>query len=244
MNYRVLVVDDEPLARERLKRLLLEHADFKCIAEAGDGNAAVSWLQQFKADVVLLDIQMPGLDGLQTAEKLNDLEHPPVVIFCTAYDDHAVSAFRVDAADYLLKPIRKEELARALSRAIERLERRAALPESAARTHLSARTPQGLILIPVDDVLYFSADQKYVSVHYVQDGGLREILIDDSLKQLEEEFPQHFLRIHRSTLVAVKRISCLESVDDGVILSLKELETPLPVSRRHVAGVKRFIKRV
>lgn len=240
MSYRVLLVDDEPLARERLKRLMLEHADFTCIAEAGDGAAAVSWLQQFKADVVLLDIQMPGLDGLQAAEKIGELDHPPVIIFCTAYDDHAVSAFRVNAADYLLKPIRKEDLARALCRAVERLERLAAAPETAARTHISARTPQGLSLIPVDDVIFFSADQKYVSVHHL--GG--ETLIDDSLKQLEEEFPQHFLRIHRSTLVAVDRICRLENTDDGVNLWLKDHTTSLPVSRRHVSGVKRFIKGV
>ncbi|MEQ3763319.1 MAG: LytTR family DNA-binding domain-containing protein [Alcanivorax sp.] len=240
MSYRVLVVDDEPLARERLKRLMLEHADFTCIAEAGDGAAAVSWLQQFNADVVLLDIQMPGLDGLQAAERIAELEKPPVIIFCTAYDDHAVSAFRVNAADYLLKPIRKEDLARALCRAIERLERSAASPEASARTHISAKTAQGLTLIPVENVIYFSADQKYVSVHHL-DG---ETLIDDSLKQLEEEFPQHFLRIHRSTLVAVDRISGIENTDEGAILCLKGLDDPLPVSRRHVASVKRFIKGV
>lgn len=236
------MVDDEPLARERLKRLMQEHADFTCIADAGDGAAAVSWLQQFKADVVLLDIQMPGLDGLQAAEKIAELDNPPVVIFCTAYDDHAVSAFRVNAADYLLKPIRKDDLARALCRAIERLERLAAAPETAARTHISARTSQGLCLISIDDVIYFSADQKYVSVHYVQGDVLCETLIDDSLKQLEEEFPQHFLRIHRSTLVAVERISRLGSTEEGATLWLKGLEESLSVSRRHVSGVKRFIK--
>ena len=171
MSYRVLVVDDEPLARQRLKRLLEEHKDFACIAEAGDGQAAVDWLSQFRADLVLLDIQMPGLDGLQAAEKIRSLANPPVIVFCTAYDDHALAAFDVDAADYLLKPIRKEDLIRALSRAAERLSRQVAGP--AARTHISARTSQGLVLTPIDDVLFFSADQKYVSMHHDEGPGPR-----------------------------------------------------------------------
>ena len=236
MSYRVLVVDDEPLARQRLKRLLEEHKDFACIAEAGDGQAAVDWLSQFRADLVLLDIQMPGLDGLQAAEKIRSLANPPVIVFCTAYDDHALAAFDVDAADYLLKPIRKEDLIRALSRAAERLSRQVAGP--AARTHISARTSQGLVLTPVDDVLFFSADQKYVSMHHA-DG---ETLIDDSLKQLEEEFPQRFMRIHRSYLVASDRVQRLENTDDGVVLWLRGSDQPLPVSRRHAPGVKKHLR--
>ncbi|TPD55485.1 MAG: response regulator transcription factor [Thalassolituus maritimus] len=236
MSYRVLVVDDEPLARQRLKRLLEEHKDFACIAEAGDGQAAVDWLSQFRADLVLLDIQMPGLDGLQAAEKIRSLANPPVIVFCTAYDDHALAAFDVDAADYLLKPIRKEDLIRALSRAAERLSRQVAGP--AARTHISARTSQGLVLTPVDDVLFFSADQKYVSMHHA-DG---ETLIDDSLKQLEEEFPQRFMRIHRSYLVASDRVQRLENTDDGVVLWLRGSDHPLPVSRRHAPGVKKHLR--
>ena len=236
MSYRVLVVDDEPLARQRLKRLLEEHKDFTCVAEAGDGQAAVDWLSQFRADLVLLDIQMPGLDGLQAAEKIRSLTNAPVIVFCTAFDDHALAAFDVDAADYLLKPIRKEDLIRALSRAAERLSRQVAGP--AARTHISARTAQGLVLTPVDDVLFFSADQKYVSMHHA-DG---ETLIDDSLKQLEEEFPQRFMRIHRSYLVASDRVQRLENTDDGVILWLRGSDHPLPVSRRHAPGVKKHLR--
>ena len=236
MSYRVLVVDDEPLARQRLKRLLDEHKDFACIAEAGDGQAAVDWLSQFRADLVLLDIQMPGLDGLQAAEKIRAQVNAPVIVFCTAFDDHALAAFDVDAADYLLKPIRKEDLTRALSRTAERLSRQVSGP--AARTHISARTSQGLVLTPVDDVLFFSADQKYVSMHHA-DG---ETLIDDSLKQLEEEFPQRFMRIHRSYLVASDRVQRLENTDDGVILWLRGSDHPLPVSRRHAPGVKKHLR--
>jgi len=168
------------------------------------------------------------------------MEKAPVVVFCTAYDDHALAAFDVNAADYLLKPIRKDDLSRALARARTRLEQVAPASRQSARTHISARTTQGLVLTPVSDILYFSADQKYVSLHH--DGG--ELLIDESLKQLEEEFDQQFLRIHRSTLVAVARIRALETTDLGVVLHLTGLDKPLPVSRRHVAGVKRFLKGV
>ena len=240
MSFRTLIVDDEPLARQRLRRLLDEHTEFECVAEAGDGQAAIDWLAQFSADLVLLDIQMPGVGGLATAARLQSMENAPVVVFCTAYDDHALAAFDVNAADYLLKPIRKDDLSRALARARTRLEQVAPASRQSARTHISARTTQGLVLTPVSDILYFSADQKYVSLHH--DGG--ELLIDESLKQLEEEFDQQFLRIHRSTLVAVARIRALETTDLGVVLHLTGLDKPLPVSRRHVAGVKRFLKGV
>jgi len=240
MSFRTLIVDDEPLARQRLRRLLDEHTEFECVAEAGDGQAAIDWLAQFSADLVLLDIQMPGVGGLATAARLQSMENAPVVVFCTAYDDHALAAFDVNAADYLLKPIRKDDLSRALARARTRLEQVAPAGRQSARTHISARTTQGLVLTPVSDILYFSADQKYVSLHH--DGG--ELLIDESLKQLEEEFDQQFLRIHRSTLVAVSRIRALETTDLGVVLHLTGLDKPLPISRRHVAGVKRFLKGV
>jgi len=237
MTYRVVIVDDEPLARQRLKRLLEEHKDFTCVAEAGDGQAAVDWFSQFQADLLLLDIQMPGLDGLQAASRICTQPSAPVIVFCTAYDDHALSAFEVDAADYLLKPIRKEDLTRALTRASVRLARDNT-PAPAARTHISARTAQGLTLTPVDEVLYFSADQKYVSMHHEQGATL----IDDSLKQLEEEFPHRFLRIHRSYLVASDRICRLENTDDGVVLWLQGSDAPLPVSRRHAPGVKKYLR--
>ena len=238
MTYRLMIVDDEPLARERLKRLLQEHADFRIVAEAGDGQAAVDWLKQFEADVVLLDIQMPGMDGLDAAEHFLSLERPPVVIFCTAYDDHALPAFRVNAADYLLKPIRKEELSRALGRAQERLQRQSPSEPVSTRTHISARTHHGLELIAVEDIRYFTADQKYVSV--VHSGGTT--LIDESLKQLEEEFGDQFLRTHRSTLVAAHAIERLETDDEGTFIHLRNCSEGLPVSRRHLASVRRYLK--
>ena len=241
MSYRVLLVDDEPLARERLKRLLLEHSNFEWVAEAGDGEAALSWLRQHKCDLVLLDIQMPGRTGLEVAEEIQDLPHVPLVVFCTAYDEHALQAFRVKAIDYLMKPIAKDDLTRALQRAAQWLDQHADDEEESTgvRTHLSARTHAGMQLIPLVEVFYFFADQKYVNVHHVQG----ETLIDDSLKQLEDEFADQFLRVHRSALVSRQRIDRLEAVEEGGhLLYLKGLDEGIAVSRRHLPSVRRAMK--
>lgn len=241
MSYRILLVDDEPLARERLKRLLQEHGDFEVVAEAGDGEAAMSWLRQYRCDLVLLDIQMPGKTGLQVAEEIQQLEHVPLVVFCTAYDEHALQAFRVKAIDYLMKPIAKDDLSRALQRAVEWLDQHADETEtiSGTRTHISARTHNGMQLIPLADIVYFLADQKYVSVHHT--GG--ETLIDESLKHLEDEFSDHFLRVHRSALVSLARIERLEALDEGGHeVYLKGLDEGIAVSRRHLPAVRKAMK--
>lgn len=241
MSYRILLVDDEPLARERLKRLLQEHGDFEVVAEAGDGEAAMSWLRQYRCDLVLLDIQMPGKTGLQVAEEIQQLEHVPLVVFCTAYDEHALQAFRVKAIDYLMKPIAKDDLSRALQRAVEWLDQHADETEtiSGTRTHISARTHNGMQLIPLADIVYFLADQKYVSVHHT--GG--ETLIDESLKHLEDEFSDHFLRVHRSALVSLARIERLEALDaGGHEVYLKGLDEGIAVSRRHLPAVRKAMK--
>lgn len=241
MSYRILLVDDEPLARERLKRLLQEHGDFEVVAEAGDGEAAMSWLRQYRCDLVLLDIQMPGKTGLQVAEEIQQLEHVPLVVFCTAYDEHALQAFRVKAIDYLMKPIAKDDLSQALQRAVEWLDQNAGEAEtiSGTRTHISARTHNGMQLIPLADIVYFLADQKYVSVHHT--GG--ETLIDESLKHLEDEFSDHFLRVHRSALVSLARIERLEALDKGGHeVYLKGLGEGIAVSRRHLPAVRKAMK--
>ncbi|MCA6062501.1 LytR/AlgR family response regulator transcription factor [Thalassolituus marinus] len=241
-NYRILIVDDEPLARERLKRLLQEHDDFVVAGEAANGDAALSWLRIHDADLVLLDIQMPGRTGLDVASEIATLPQPPLLVFCTAYDEHALQAFAVRAIDYLLKPIRKEDLSRALLRAGEWLGSRSITDVAAtvgARTHLSARTHNGLQLIPLDDVFYFIADQKYVNVHHTEG----DTLIDDSLKQLEDEFTELFVRVHRSALVARQRIERLEAQPEGGHkVFLRGMEEGVPVSRRHLADVKRVMR--
>lgn len=239
MTFRVLLVDDEPLARARMQRLLLEHADFVCAGEAGDGRSALAWLAQYPADVVLLDIQMPELDGLATARAIQQLPCPPVIVFCTAYDDHALAAFQAQALDYLLKPVSKEALAQSLQRVRHWLQPQLPVAQQGQRTHISARSHQGLQLIAVQDIEYCEADHKYVSAHH--QGHVT--LLDDSLKQLEDEFGHYFLRIHRSTLVARPRIERLVALDEGGYeLYLRAIDKGFPVSRRHVAEVKRFMK--
>ncbi|QQD22733.1 response regulator [Oceanospirillaceae bacterium ASx5O] len=241
MTYRILLVDDEPLARERLKRLLQPFDAFCVAGEAAHGDAALDWLQQQPADLVLLDIQMPGRNGLETAAAMQQLPQPPLLVFCTAYDEHALQAFAVKAIDYLLKPVRPEDLARALQRAQEWLQQRPAPVPAAARNHLTARTYHGLQLIPLDDILYCQADQKYVTV--VHDQG--ETLIDESLKQLEEEFPTRFVRAHRSTLVALDRIERLETLTaGGHQLVLRGHAQGIPVSRRHLSEVRQLLRRL
>jgi two-component system response regulator AlgR len=254
MSLRVLLVDDEPLARQRLARLLVEHDNYKVVAEAGNGQAALDWLSQHKADLVLLDIEMPGLTGLQVVEKLikvlPNLGPRPAIIFCTAYDEYAFNAFKVEAVDYLLKPIRKDDLNKALQKAQRWIEQQpdAEIPVSHAnmctRTHISARTHQGLQLIPITRILSFQADQKYITVKYqVEDSSTCEVLIDEPLKVLEDEFEQHFVRIHRNALVAKDKIERLETVESSVhILYLKGFDEGMSVSRRHLPSVRKLMR--
>jgi two-component system response regulator AlgR len=250
MSLRVLLVDDEPLARQRIIRLLAEHDNFQVVAEAGNGQAALDWLHQHKADIVLLDIEMPGLTGLDVAEKLAQTaaDSAPAIIFCTAYDDYALNAFKVDAVDYLLKPMRKEELSKALQKAQRWIEQRPlaeAIVSNTARTHISARSHQGLQLIPVADIYSFQADQKYISVSYkVDEQSNAEVLIDEPLKVLEKEFEQSFVRIHRNALVAKEKIDRLEVGGSAHLLYLKGQSEGMRVSRRHLSSVRKLMREI
>src|SRR5690606_27120636 len=208
----VLIVDDEPPARERLRQLLEGDGKYAVVGEAQNGQQALELCAKLMPDVVLLDISMPGLSGIETARHLHALEKPPAVIFTTAYDEYAVEAFDARAIGYVLKPVRRERLERALEQAA-RLSR-AALREAPGReirNHVCARARGELKLIPIADVYYVLADQKYVRVTHR--GG--EDLLDESLKTLEEEFADRFVRIHRAALVAVAKIDSLRRAADG-----------------------------
>ncbi|MEH6450673.1 MAG: LytTR family DNA-binding domain-containing protein [Oleispira sp.] len=253
MSLRVLLVDDEPLARQRLARLLAEHENYEIVAEAGNGQAALDWLRQHKADLVLLDIQMPGLTGLEVAEQLMaslPTHAPrPAMIFCTAYDEYALNAFKVEAVDYLLKPIRKEDLSKALQKAQRWIEQQPEAElssgnDNCTRTHISARTHQGLQLIPIVDIYSFQADQKYITVKYqAEEARTAEVLIDEPLKVLEDEFEHCFVRIHRNALVAKGKIDRLETLENNVhILYLKDLAEGMSVSRRHLPSVRKLMR--
>ena len=240
---KVVIADDEPLARERLRSLLGEHAGIEIVAEAENGLAALQACAEFRPDLVLLDIAMPGVDGLEAARHLTAFDPRPAVVFCTAYDEHALSAFDAAAIDYLMKPVRAERLAAALERArtfvAGRETQAPAAPGKHPRTHLCARLRGSLRLIPVEDVHYLQAEEKYVVVHHARG----EDLIEESLKSLEEEFNARFVRIHRNCLVARHEITELKRSSDGRVHAvLRHGKEPLEVSRRCVAGLRDTVK--
>ena len=242
---KIMVVDDEPPARERLKQLIADIDDCEVCAEAATGEQALAALMQAEPDVVLLDIRMPGMDGLEAANHISTLPNPPAVIFTTAFSEHALEAFAAQAVGYLVKPVRKQRLAEALQAA--RRVTRAQLLEIArqqdrptVRTHLCARVRGGLELIPVDDVIFFRADQKYVTVHHLNG----EVLIEDSLKQLEDEFGDRFVRVHRNALAAAPFLMGLEKSPRGARLRLRETEETLEISRRHLPEVRRCLRQI
>jgi len=240
---KVMVVDDEMPARERLKSLLAEIPGAELAGEAANGREALEQWERAPVDVVLLDIRMPVMEGLETARNLAALEHPPAVIFTTAYNEFAVEAFDTHAIAYLLKPVRTEKLAAALTAAGQlnrvQLTRLAAEPPVSVRRHIAARVRDKLHVVPVENVTCFIADQKYVTVCHT--GG--ELLIDESLKDLEQEFASRFVRVHRNALVALSRVDHLEKDDSGHFhMHLRGRTEPVEVSRRLVAEVRERLK--
>ena len=236
---KVVIADDEPLARERLCALLAEHPGIDVVAEAENGLDALQACSQHRPDMVLLDIAMPGVDGLEAARHLAAFDPRPAVVFCTAYDEHALSAFEAAAIDYLMKPIRSERLAAALERArtfIAGRETHApATSNQQPRTHLCARLRGSLRLIPVDEVHYLQAEEKYVVVHHARG----EDLIEESLKSLAAEFAARFVRIHRNCLVARDGIVELRRAPDGQVHAvLRDVAEPLEVSRRCLSQLR------
>ncbi len=242
---KLLIVDDEKLARDRLRQLLTDIGHHAVVAEAGTGTQAVAAVDQHQPDVVLMDIRMPDMDGIEAARHLATLESSPAVIFTTAYNEYALEAFDAQAVGYLVKPVRREKLERALAQAARlspaQLDAvREADDTSVARTHFSARTGDRLRMIPVSDVLYLQADQKYVALG-LADG---EVLIDDSLKSIETEFGDDvFFRIHRNALVAIAHLRGIEKRTDGSYGALvRHSEKSLDISRRHVSSLRKFIR--
>lgn len=242
---KILIVDDEKLARARLRELITKIGEHTIVGEAINGSDAVEKTMQLNPNCLLMDIRMPVMDGLEAATHLMSMDTPPAVIFTTAYDQHALEAFEVNAVDYLLKPIRKDRLATALQKA-----RRVTLrqlrqlnksqDEPASRTHISVHMRGQINLIPVQDIIYFMADSKYVTVRTATE----QHLIEDSLVSLEEEFGDRFLRIHRNALVAAPYIRGIEKQPNGRWrVLLKGIDDKLDVSRRHTPSVRRWTRR-
>lgn len=244
----IFIVDDEPPARNRLKDLLTDCAaqlPLQLVGEASNGHDALDKLSEAQVDVVLVDIRMPKMDGIELAQHLNTLPKPPAIIFTTAYDAYAIQAFDLHAVDYLLKPIRLTRLTEALTRA------RSAMPlrneklqelSPEPRKHIAIHERGKIHLVPIEQVLYLRAELKYITVRTVE----REYLIEESLGALEKEFATRFIRIHRNCLVAKTAVTGFEKIvdekngDSHWVVNLKQLNETLPISRRQQFIVKEF----
>jgi two-component system, LytTR family, response regulator AlgR len=231
---RVLIVDDEPLARARLAALLGECRDVEVAGSVGDGEAALSALGELQPDVLLLDINMPGLSGTALAQRLAGRKRPQVV-FCTAYESHALQAFELGAVDYLLKPVRLERLNEALERARLRL----AQTPRATPHYLHGRLRGEQVRVALDDVVCLQAEEKYVVVQHR--GG--QLLLEESLRQLEEAYPEQLIRLHRNCLVPTQRLIGLKTLTDGRVLArLGGTELMPEVSRRNLPTLRRLLR--
>jgi two-component system response regulator AlgR len=246
---RLLLVDDEAPARARLRDLLGDIAvevPTVVVAEAADGRAALEQAQSCNFDVALIDIRMPGMDGVELARHLARLPEAPAVIFVTAFDQYAVQAFELAALDYLVKPVRANRLADALKKARRRADDSARLEKSALtiRQNLSCLERGRILLVPVAEIVYLKAEQKYVTARTAE----REYLLEESLVHLETEFSERFLRIHRNCLVArVAVIGVERAADEGDTeahwqVILDGATDRLPVSRRQWPQVKALLR--
>lgn len=242
---KILIVDDESPARDRLRRQISEmQGDYQVCGEASDGLEAIEACKCLEADLVLLDIAMPGMDGLDAADRLAGLEPPPAVILVTAYSEHALAAFEHRVVDYLVKPVRRERLHAALERVrVSTRPQRDALLETGrgrtGRSHLSASYRGGLYTVPVDEVIYLQAERKYVVLRHP--GG--RLLLDESLKSLEKELGKLFVRIHRNALVSVRSIAGLEKDAVGsTLVRLRGCDERLDVSRRHLPALRQLLR--
>lgn len=244
MVLKVLIVDDEALARARLRTLLGDCTAPAASVEAEAANAAqaLSWLQHHRVDVALIDIHMPGADGLRLAQTLRALPVPPMVVFVTAYAEHAVQAFELEAVDYLTKPVRLERLQLSLQK-IERLTKNTRglapdLPEEVLLIQDRGRTER----VPLAEVLYLKAELKYITVRT----AARSYILEGALSELEEQYKDRFVRIHRNALIARRSVRALEKYHDpqegeGWAVRLKGIDELLLVSRRQLAAVRELV---
>lgn len=244
MALKILIVDDEALARARLRTLLADCTSPAASVEAEAANAAqaLAWLQHHRVDVALIDIHMPGADGLRLAQLLRALPQPPAVVFVTAYAEHAVQAFELEAADYLTKPVRLERLQLSLQK-IERKAQQARGPEPDFPEEVLVIQDRGRTeRVPLSQVLYLKAELKYITVRTAD----RSYLLEGSLSELEDTYKVRFLRIHRNALIARRAVRSLEKYHDplegdGWAVRLNGVDELLLVSRRQLAAVRELV---
>jgi len=241
MTLQLLLVDDEPLARSRLRTLLgdCRTPEAGVGGEAGNAAQAMEQLQRLRFDAVLLDVHMPGADGLALAQTLRRMPQPPAVVFVTAHTEHAVAAFELDAVDYLTKPVRLERLQTALQKVERLLQARAGAAAATVPEVLLIQDRGRTERVPLSEVLYFKAELKYITVRTAG----RSYILDASLSELEERHAAHFLRVHRNALVSRRAVRALEKHYDpeegeGWAVRLNGIEDLLAVSRRQLSAVR------
>jgi two-component system, LytTR family, response regulator AlgR len=248
---KIIIVDDEPLARSRLLAMVTELDAGEVVGEADNGADALRLVEQANPDIVLLDIRMPGMDGIEVARHLAATLRPPAVIFTTAYDSHALAAIESNAVDYLLKPIRKPRLQAALERAttltraqlagLEAITQESVGGQSRARTrtHISATLHGNLQLLPLGEIRFFRAEHKYVTARH----PAGQLIIEDTLSALETEFAERFVRVHRNALVAKAHVRGIERDANGhQYVRLDGIDDLVEVSRRLAPVIRRLLK--
>lgn len=232
---RILIVDDEAPARERMGRMLSGLSNFEVVGEAASGQQALAAIEELSPDILLLDISMPGMDGMSLARTLQKGGSQPAVIFCTAYQNQALEAFEAEAVDYLVKPVRAERLEQALEKARRFIGDRT---DDAPGAYLKSTVGGKVLLTPVQRVICLLAEDKYTTV--VHEKG--RTVIDDSLTELEARFATEFFRIHRNALISTRHLRGLERADNGCVVAVLSGTDERPeVSRRNVAALRKLL---
>lgn len=238
----IVIVDDEPLARQRLVKMLNE-IGYDVVAQAANSHEALAAIEEHDPALLLLDIEMPGDNGLVLAKKISEMDTPPAIIFTTAYDQYALEAFETLAAGYLLKPVERDKLEKTLEKAktLTKYQLNTTPKKQNRREHIASKGHRGIELIAIDDIRYFMADQKYVTVITKQG----KVLIDETLKELEDEFSDSFVRVHRNSLVSVNHIVGLQRDQQGHYhVCLADVEDKPMVSRRYTSKIKSLLNKL
>jgi len=231
----ILIIDDEKPARDRLRRLLSTVSGFDIAGEANSGTQALEQISELNPDILLLDISMPGMDGMSLARVLQEGGASPAVIFCTAYQDQALKAFEAEAVDYLVKPVRAERLEKSL----EKARRYLGTDKGQEDEHYVRSTVGGkIVLTPIHRVICLVSEDKYTTV--IHEKGTT--IIDESLTELEQNFPGLFFRVHRNALISRKHLRGLERTSDGQLQALLTGTDRKPeVSRRNVSSLRKLL---
>lgn len=242
MKISALVVDDEPLARNRLRRLL-DDLGVDVLGEGCDGNQAIELLNRYAVDMLFLDINMPAKDGLAAADEImRTIERPPSIVFCTAYDEYAIQAFKANASAYLLKPVTREDLTEVIERAaqVNRMQLRRLEAQAESSSTLAIGVEQAIENVEIEKIAYFRSVDKHVFALLADRG---EVLVDFTLKELESKFAPSFVRCHRNALLNRPYLVKLSRDDDGKsFVHMKNCEAVFQVSRRHLSDVKKCFR--